>query len=111
MAGLNNEESTQGVIINERQNTRMRLSLSLTDTQGVTRRAHNTYSPQLSQQLEDTLKDAQREIVEQEIFSLLVREAGNLPTVSARVSERLIIIDAAQGTELRIELVRRSFNY
>lgn len=51
------------------------------------------------------LQAAQREVVEQEIFSMLIREAGNLPTASARVSEQLIVIEAAQNTELRFELV------
>ncbi|KAF8205025.1 subunit 17 of mediator complex-domain-containing protein [Pholiota molesta] len=49
--------------------------------------------------------NAQTEFVDQEIFSLLVKEAGNLPTASARVSERLIAIDAAHGLELTFELV------
>lgn len=58
---------------------------------------------------EDTLsgaiKGAQREIVEKEIFGELIKEAGNLSTASARVSERLIVIEAAQDVELRFELV------
>jgi mediator of RNA polymerase II transcription subunit 17 len=58
--------------------------------------------------LEATLQEAQQEVVEQEIFSLLVQEAGNLSTASARVSERLIVIDAAETIELRFELVRWS---
>lgn len=56
--------------------------------------------------LEGSLRAVQQEMVEQEIFAGLIREAGNLPTASSRVSERLIVIDAAQGTELRFELVR-----
>lgn len=56
--------------------------------------------------LDAALRVAQQEVVEQEIFSLLVKEAGNLPTSMARVSERLIVLDAAQGVELRFELVR-----
>jgi mediator of RNA polymerase II transcription subunit 17 len=59
--------------------------------------------------LDGALKAAQQEIVEQEIFSLLVKEAGSLPTASARVSERLIVIDAAQAIELKFELVRSFF--
>lgn len=54
---------------------------------------------------EIVLKSAQTEVIDQEIFSLLVKEAGNLPTASARVSERLIAIDAAQGLDLIFELV------
>lgn len=55
--------------------------------------------------LDNALKTVQIEAVDQEIFALLVREAGNLPTASARVSERLIAIDAAQGVYLAFELV------
>ncbi|KAK7061769.1 mediator of RNA polymerase II transcription subunit 17 [Favolaschia claudopus] len=55
--------------------------------------------------LEAALRAAQQEIVEQEIFASLVREAGSLPTASARVSERLIVLDAAQGIELKFELI------
>ena len=55
--------------------------------------------------LDNALKAAQTEAVDHEVFALLVREAGNLPTASARVSERLIAIDAAQGVYLTFELV------
>ena len=51
----------------------------------------------------------QTEAFDQEIFALLVKEAGNLPTASARVSERLIAIDAAQGVYLTFELVEQTF--
>ena len=58
-----------------------------------------------AQNLDSALKISQLEIIDQEIFSLLVKEAGNLPTASARVSERLLVIDAAQGLSLTFELV------
>ena len=48
---------------------------------------------------------AQRELAEQEIFDELIKEASYLPTMSARVSERQIAIEAAQGVELRFDLV------
>ena len=51
----------------------------------------------------------QTEAVDQEIFALLVREAGSLPTASARVSERLIAIDATQGVYLTFELVEQIY--
>ena len=44
-------------------------------------------------------------IVEQEIFFAIVQEAGSLPTAQTRVSERLAVIEASQGTELWFELV------
>jgi mediator of RNA polymerase II transcription subunit 17 len=44
-------------------------------------------------------------MVEEELFSVLIKEASTLPTASAQVAERLIIIDAAQGMDLKFELV------
>ena len=70
--------------------------------------SHNTNSQVDSTSLEGALREAQQEIVEQELFSLLVKEAGTLPTASARVSESFIIIDAAENIELKFELVRQS---
>ena len=58
-----------------------------------------------SMDLSSYLKNAQVEIVDQEIFSFLVSDAGNLPSASAQVSERLIIINVAQGLDLTFELV------
>ena len=55
--------------------------------------------------LDGALRAAQIEVVEQEVFAALIREASSLPTASAEVSERLISIDAALSTELRFELV------
>jgi mediator of RNA polymerase II transcription subunit 17 len=57
------------------------------------------------------LRNAQVEIANQEIFSLLVAEAGNLPTASVQVAERLIIINAAQGLDLTFELVKYAFQF
>lgn len=59
--------------------------------------------------LQGSLKAAQLEVVEQEVFSMLVREASNLPTASARVSERLIAIEAAHNTDITFELVREQY--
>jgi mediator of RNA polymerase II transcription subunit 17 len=59
--------------------------------------------------LDIALKAVQTEAFDQEIFALLVKEAGNLPTASARVSERLIAIDATQGVHLTFELVEQTF--
>jgi mediator of RNA polymerase II transcription subunit 17 len=56
--------------------------------------------------IESALTLAQEEVIEQEIFSMLVTESSRLPTASARVSERLIVIEVATGVELRFELVR-----
>ncbi|EKM59963.1 uncharacterized protein PHACADRAFT_250784 [Phanerochaete carnosa HHB-10118-sp] len=87
-----------------RQYTRLQVSIILT-IDGSRRITKNT--PRLfdEAQLEESLRAAQAEVVQQEIFAALIREASNLPTASARVSERLIAIEAAQATELRFELV------
>jgi mediator of RNA polymerase II transcription subunit 17 len=59
-----------------------------------------------SDPLQDSLREAQREVLEQEIFSLLIRDAGVLPTSLVRVAERLLVVEATQDTEIRFELVR-----
>lgn len=91
------------------QRTRLRVSLSTSKGGEVQRMAHNTIHVASNGSLDGSLRVAQQEVVEQEIFSVLVKEASNLPTASARVSERLIVIDAAQGIELRFELVSYDF--
>ncbi|KAF7355356.1 Mediator of RNA polymerase II transcription subunit 17 [Mycena sanguinolenta] len=89
-----------------RSRTRLLICVSSVSPDGTkTVLSQNTMSPlDDSASLDAALRAAQQEIVEQEIFSLLVKEAGSLPTASARVSERLIVIDAAKGVELKFEL-------
>lgn len=82
------------------------MSIVKKDPTGATQVSANILPSDDEAILDGALRAAQREIIEQEIFSILVQEAGSLPTASARVSERLIVIDAAPGLELRIELVR-----
>lgn len=88
------------------QNTRLRISISLHSESSA--KLWTFDSPTIddaTKNLDSRLKVAQTEAVDQEIFSLLVQEAGKLPTASARVSERLIAIDAAEGLDLTFELV------
>jgi mediator of RNA polymerase II transcription subunit 17 len=91
------------------QNVRLRVTLELQGDQSEPARVvHNTCSndpTSAATSLETSTQAAQREVVEIEIFGVLVREAGTLPTASVRVSEQLIVIEAAQGTQLRFELV------
>jgi mediator of RNA polymerase II transcription subunit 17, fungi type len=87
-----------------RQSTRLQVAV-IHDVNGSRQFMINTPRIFDETQLGDSLRAAQAEVVQQEIFSVLIREAGNLPTASARVSERLISIEAAQRTELRFELV------
>ncbi|KAF5388061.1 hypothetical protein D9615_000456 [Tricholomella constricta] len=99
------DTATTGLVFVHRQQTRLRVSVTVTNDKGVPVTSQNVPNTIDTTSLEGALRIAQQEVVEQEIFSLLVQEAGNLPTASARVSERLIVIDAAQGTELKFELL------
>ncbi|GLB33862.1 putative subunit 17 of Mediator complex [Lyophyllum shimeji] len=98
-------DATDSLVFLHRQRTRLRVSVAVAGAEGTMITSQNTPSKVDLPGLEGALEVAQQEVVEQEIFSILVQEAGNLPTASARVSERLIVIDAAQGTELRFELL------
>jgi len=88
------------------QNTRLRISTSLLNDSFVEKSVFTSPRSPDSSDPRSALENAQVEIVDQEIFSLLVKEAGNLPTASAQVAERLIIINPAQGLDLTFELVK-----
>ncbi|KAI0089208.1 subunit 17 of mediator complex-domain-containing protein [Irpex rosettiformis] len=88
-----------------RQHTCLQVSITTIDADGARLTVRNNMTEYDESKLQESLRGAQAEVVQQEIFSVLIREASNLPTASARVSERLISIDAAQGVELAFELV------
>ncbi|EGO01913.1 hypothetical protein SERLA73DRAFT_177538, partial [Serpula lacrymans var. lacrymans S7.3] len=92
------------LVFPHRQRTRLYISLNMVDAKGAQVESHNSIVASDDSSLEGSLAASQREIVEEEIFSTLIKEASSLPTASARVAERLIDIDAAQGMELRFEL-------
>ncbi|KAF8913947.1 subunit 17 of mediator complex-domain-containing protein [Gymnopilus junonius] len=99
-------DSSRELVFPLRQNTRLRIAIATVADYG--KKFFSFLSPRPSSDATDpetSLIIAQTEVMDQEIFSLLVKEAGQLPTASARVSERLIAIDAAQGLELTFELV------
>jgi mediator of RNA polymerase II transcription subunit 17 len=100
------DTGSDALVFPHRQRTRLCISITNTDPAGTKTFSKNRILSADNSSLSGSLKAAQREAVEQEIFSVLVKEAGTLPTASARVSERLIVIDAAQGTELSFEMVR-----
>lgn len=100
------ESPSEPLVFPYRQNMRLFISVSSITDGGKEVQSQNTMAVADVSSLDGALRAAQQEIVEQEIFSLLVKEAGSLPTASARVSERLIVIDAAQAVELKFELVR-----
>jgi len=99
------DAASDALVFPHRQRTRLCISISTVDAAGVQSLSKNFIGPVDNSTLEGSLRAAQQEVVEQEIFFVLVKEAGSLPTASARVSERLIVIDAVQGMELRFELV------
>ncbi|KAI5124903.1 hypothetical protein M0805_007331 [Coniferiporia weirii] len=93
------------LVFPHRDRTRLRVSLKRKDTSGVVTTCHSQIKAYPEDTLHGSIRDAQKEVVEKEIFEELIKEASNLPTASTRVSERLIVIDAAQNVELRFELI------
>lgn len=93
------------LVFPNRDRTRLRVSLTRKNSSGEMSTCHSQVRTNLDDSLSGTIKGAQKEMVEKEIFGELIKEAGNLPTASARVSERLIVIDAAQDVEIQFELV------
>ena len=103
VARLASDSDSDDLVFASHQNSRLKISIST--EAGAS--AHVFTSPVLEGRLtlDNALKAVQTEAVDQEIFTLLAKQAGNLPTASARVSERLIAIDAAQEVYLTFELV------
>lgn len=93
--------TASSLVFPHRQRTRLRVSLSTPTADSF----NTVISAVNGDSLDSALRASQQEVVEQEIFGILISEAGKLPTASARVSERLIVIEAAQDMELRFELV------
>jgi len=99
--------SKESIAFPRRQRTILCVSVMTMDASGTQRAACNTIAnePRDDDPLQTTLHEAQREVLEQEIFSLLIRNASILPTSSVRVAERLLVVEATQDTEIRFELV------
>ncbi|EIW61969.1 uncharacterized protein TRAVEDRAFT_44798 [Trametes versicolor FP-101664 SS1] len=105
MAAMGRVDSGNALEFPVRQRTRLRISLTRTSPDGNRCTSHSILTNPDNGSLDGGLRAAQAEVVEQEIFAALIKEASSLPTASAEVSERLIMIDAGQNTELRFELV------
>ena len=102
------ENDSSPIIFPHRIHTRLRVSLTLGQPKtGSSTTSHSAMDSTeiVEDDLNVVVKSAQREIIDQEIFEVLIKEAGDLPTASARVSERLIVVDAVPGVELRFEMV------
>jgi mediator of RNA polymerase II transcription subunit 17 len=100
------DTGSDSLIFPQRQRVRLRVSLRNRKPDGTLVIIHNSIKGLEDNTLQGSLRSAQQEVVEQEIFSVLVREAPNLLTAASRVSERLVVIDAAENLELIFELVR-----
>ncbi|TRM67777.1 subunit 17 of mediator complex-domain-containing protein [Schizophyllum amplum] len=124
------ESDAEPLIFPHRQRTRLRVSLTTTTSSGARVQSYNTIThvplaaansptvqkdsptapqdpstPNDSPTLNSLLQQAQHEIVDREMFSVLVREAGHLPTAAALVREKFIVIEAAQDVSLRFDMV------
>lgn len=88
-----------------RERTKLRVSLRRRSHTGELISSHSGATELPKVALHKQITCAQRELVEQEIFDELIKEASYLPTMSARVSERQIAVEAAQGVELHFDLV------
>ncbi|KAI0307178.1 subunit 17 of mediator complex-domain-containing protein [Multifurca ochricompacta] len=90
--------SDEPIVLPRRQRTVLCIIVKTMGAPRVERIACNNLTAELSDcdLLQATLRGAQREILEQEIFSLLIRDASVLPTSSVRVSERLLVVEATQ---------------
>ncbi|KAI6164907.1 subunit 17 of mediator complex-domain-containing protein [Pisolithus thermaeus] len=88
-----------------RRRHRLRVSLAVADDGKTTRTSRNALDLFSTIPPNESLIAAQKEIMDEEVFSVLIREASNLPTASTRVSERLIVIDVAEGIELQFEMM------
>lgn len=87
-----------------RRRNRLQVSLHYTDRDGQKHVAKSHWKQFEEDSVETSLKAAQAEVVQQEIFTALVKEASNFPTASVRVSERLIAVEATENVDLRLEL-------
>ena len=103
LAVLDSEDTP--LLFPRHQPTHLRVSLVTTDEGGQQCTAHNARHIRDDSHLDSLLRSARDEIIDQEIFSQLIKEAAKLPTAAVSVSERLIVIEAAQNYELRFELV------
>ena len=98
------------LLLPRHQATRMRVSLVTMDDVGQHHTAHDTWRPLDHSDLNCLLRSARNEIIDQEVFAQLIKEAALLPTATVSVSERLIVIVASQNSELRFELVSQIFS-
>ncbi|KAH6914856.1 subunit 17 of mediator complex-domain-containing protein [Coprinopsis sp. MPI-PUGE-AT-0042] len=106
MASLADIDGENRISFQRRQHMRMRVSLCFQSPDGSRRSLTNTIKPFTEDSVDATLSEAQLELIDEEIFSVLIQEGNHLSTALGRVSERLVVIDAAEGVELKFELLK-----
>ncbi|KAF8341421.1 subunit 17 of mediator complex-domain-containing protein [Cantharellus anzutake] len=89
-----------------RQHRRLKISIASQDDNQSYSNMIDLVQDHESASLENRVSVAQREIVEQEIFAELIREAGTFPSAAATVSETRITMMAAKDIEANFELIR-----
>lgn len=101
--------SNEPITFPRRQRTALCIGIRTLGAAGAERTACNNLTDRFKDDdpLQTSLREAQREVLEQEIFSLLIRDASTLPTSSVRVSERLLVVEATQDSEIRFELMEK----
>ncbi|EJD52537.1 hypothetical protein AURDEDRAFT_181116 [Auricularia subglabra TFB-10046 SS5] len=99
------DRDIEPVVFQRRQKTRLRISLTTTSPDDSRSVAHNTLRAPEGTEINSVFTYVQQELIEQEIFSELFREAEKLPTADTRVTERLIVVDIAHTAELSCTMV------
>jgi hypothetical protein len=97
---------TSDIVFASHQHTRLQISIATPNCPPQVFTAASDLRPFSNENkaLDDVLKSVQTEVVDQEIFSTLVNDAGNLSTAHGTVSERLISIEVARDVGLTFEL-------
>lgn len=101
------EHSDKPLVFPHSNSLRLRVTLRRKDSDSSLRSSHSHVYHGFPDTLDGALERAQRESLDKEVFTQLIVEAADLPTASSRVSERFIAIEAAEGMEIRFELVSR----
>lgn len=93
------------IVFPHRRKVNLRVCLATPEPTGLRALSYNNLKTEDESSLDGLLRSAQREAIEEEIFAFLIEDAGKLPTTSVRLSERLIVVEATDLSELRFELV------
>ncbi|KZV82752.1 hypothetical protein EXIGLDRAFT_684588 [Exidia glandulosa HHB12029] len=93
------------LVFQHRQKMRLRIALSREEADGTKNVSYNSLHAPDDSDVNSILKYAQQELIEQEVFHELFREAEKFPSGDTRVSERLISVSVAHTMQLSFTLV------